>query len=107
VVESPIVIDVWTVEADRQDELVRVIGTTLERLVVDRSGFVSAEIYESANRDMVLLKVCMRTAHDRQGLTDDPLLQQAYRELRGIATSHRHFYRLARRFDAPEAVSKE
>jgi hypothetical protein len=92
--ESPILIDVWTVEAEQQDELVRAIESTLRRLVVDRPGFVSADIYQSANRDMVLLTVRMQGARDRQALTDDPKLQQAYRELRRTATSHRHVYRL-------------
>jgi hypothetical protein len=93
-VESPIVIDVWTVEPEHQDELVAAISANLERLVVGRPGFVSAEIYQSADREMVLLNLNMGSARERQALTDSPELREVYRELHEIATSHKHVSRL-------------
>ncbi|HXB16673.1 MAG TPA: hypothetical protein VNV44_13140 [Solirubrobacteraceae bacterium] len=99
--ESPILIDLWTVEAERQEELLDAISANVERLLVHRPGFVSADLFQSANRDMVLLKVTMRTAHDRQELTDSPELEAVYRDLRHLARSHTHIYRLARTF-SPE-----
>jgi hypothetical protein len=99
--ESPIVIDVWTVEPEQQDELVAAIGEVLTRHVVDQPGFVSAQIYQSANGDVVVMNLRMRSARDRQALSDGATLQEAYRGLRTIATSHRHLYRLAQSFGAP------
>jgi hypothetical protein len=100
-VESPILIDVWTVDETRQDELVGILGETMRTLVAPRPGFVSAQIYESVNGGMVLLDLRMRTAADRRQLTDDPELQQAYREARTVAASHTHFYRLVQSFGEP------
>jgi heme-degrading monooxygenase HmoA len=102
-VESPIVIDVWTVEPEQQEQLVAAISANLQRLVVGRPGFIAAEIYQSANRDLVLLNLHMRSAQDRQALTDSPELHAVYRELGNIATSHRHVYRLVESFGAPPA----
>jgi hypothetical protein len=101
VAESPILIDLWTVEAEQQQELLGAITANVERLLVHRPGFVSADLFQSANRDMVLLRVTMATARDRQELTDSPELEAVYRELGHIAQSHTHIYRLARSF-APE-----
>lgn len=99
--ESPILIDVWTVEPEQQDALVHAIRERLGRLIADRPGFVSADIYQSANRDMVLLTVRMQSASDRRDLTDDPRIQQVFRELGRTATSHTHVYRLAESIRAP------
>ena len=96
--ESPILIDLWTVEAERQQELIDAISANIERLLVRRPGFVSAELFQSANRDMVLLRVTMDSAHARQELTDSPELEAVYRDLGHLARSHTHIYRLARSF---------
>jgi hypothetical protein len=101
VAESPILIDVWTVEPEQQGELVAAISASLQRFVEGRPGFVSAEIYQSANGHMVLSKVRMRSAPDRQALTDSPEADDVYRELSRIATSHTHVYRLVESFGAP------
>jgi hypothetical protein len=106
-VESTILIDVWTVEPELQEELVQAIEANVENLAVGHAGFVSAEVFQSANRDMVVLVLRMRDAHDRQTLTDSPELQAAYRSLRQIATSHRHLFRLARSFGAPSPAPAE
>jgi len=103
--ESPILIDVWTVEAEQQDELVRAIEANVRRLLVDRPGFVSADIYQGANR--VVLTVRMQSARDRQALTDDPKLQRALRELRRTATSHARVYRLVESLRAPRHRPKK
>ena len=96
--ESPIVIDIWTVDSARQHELVRVLTDNFEHLIPKHPGFVSAQIYESANGGMVLMEVRMQTAEDRRRLTDAADVQQAYREVRKLAGSHRHFYRLVASF---------
>jgi hypothetical protein len=99
--ESPIVIDVWSVEPEQQDELVAAISEVLTSHVVGQPGFVSAQIYQSANRDVVVMNLRMRSASDRQALSDGAALQEAYRGLRKIASSHRHLYSLAESFGAP------
>ena len=93
--EYPIQIDVWTVDQDRRDELVKMLSVTLRRLVVPRTGFISAQLYESVDGREVLLHLHMRTAKDRLELTDSPMVRDAYRAARGIARSHSNFYRVA------------
>jgi heme-degrading monooxygenase HmoA len=99
--ESPILIDVWTVEPEEQEALVAALSANLRRVVLGRPGFVSAEIYQSANRDLVVLNLRMQSARDRQALTDSQEVEEIYRELRAIATSHRHIYRLVESFHPP------
>jgi hypothetical protein len=101
-VEFPIVIDVWTVAEARQEELVGVIGDALRHLVLARPGFVSAEIYQGANRGMVAVTIRMRSAADRRALTDDPEVERAYRRMREIATAHASFFHLVESFGASE-----
>ena len=48
--ESPILIDVWTVEPEQQDELVRAISAHVQRLVVGRPGFVSSRALPERQR---------------------------------------------------------
>ncbi len=105
--DSPILIDMWTVEPEQQDELVRAMSANVQRLAVTRPGFVSAEIYQSANGDTVLLELRMRSTRDRQALTDDPEVQAVFRELRKFAISHRHLYRLAQSFGAQPPPAKD
>ena len=96
--ESPILIDVWTVDSARRDELVGGISDALRTSFVGHAGFVSAQIYESTNGGVVMLFVRTRTVEDRQRLTDSPDAQRAYRELRAIAKAHAHLYQLVEVF---------
>ena len=96
--ESPIVIDLWTVEEGRKDELIAAISDFLQRIVVGYPGFVSAETYESTDGGIVIVSIRMRTAKDRRSLTDSTDAQDAYRKLRVIADTHAHFYRLVESF---------
>jgi hypothetical protein len=96
--EWPILIDVWTVDPLRRRELVELISDNLQQLVVPRTGFVSAQIYESIDGGRVLLNLRMRTARDRRDLTDAVEVERAYREARRIASSHASYYRLVQSF---------
>jgi hypothetical protein len=100
--ESPILIDTWTVDPSRKDELVLRISDAVRNVILEQPGFVSAQIYESANGGVVMLSVRMRTVEERQHLTDSPEAQKALRELRKIAHSHTHLYRLAESFGEPD-----
>jgi hypothetical protein len=100
--ESPILIDAWTVDPSRKDELVRRISDTVRDVILEQSGFVSAQIYESANGGVVMLSVRMRTAKERQRLMDSPEAQKVLRELRAIAHPHARVYRLVESFGQPD-----
>jgi hypothetical protein len=96
--EPSTLIDVWTVDPDRQSELSATLAGDVRRLVQPRPGFVSAEIYESVDGELVVVAIHMRTATDRRELNDSAELQQAYREAREIANSHGHAFRLVDSF---------
>ena len=96
--ESPVLIDVWTVDPSRGPELLDRIRELTRDLLVDHQGFVSAEIYESMDHGAVMVRVAMRTINDRQALTDSPVVHSALRELRAIAHSHARLFRLVESF---------
>jgi len=99
--ESPILIDVWTVEPSRRDELVQAILELLRGLVSERPGFVSAQVYESDDGGSVIASIRMRTRKERQEFTDSRDAHRGYRELRKIARSHARLYRLVESFGEP------
>lgn len=96
--DSPILIDIWTVESARRHELVERISGILRSQFVGRPGFVSAQIYESTEGSVVMLFVRASSVEDRQRLTDSPDAQHAYRELRAIAKTHANLYQLVEEF---------
>ena len=96
--ESPVLIDVWTVDPSREPELLNRILEITRDLLVDHQGFVSAQIYESVDHGAVMIRVAMRTIKDRQALTDSSEVHNALRELRAIAQSHSRLFRLVESF---------
>jgi len=92
--EAPILIDVWTVEPAQQAELARRISEGVQNVIVGRPGFVSAHVYESTNRDAMMVMVQMRTIEQRRELTDSPEAHALVRELVAIARSHERLFRL-------------
>ena len=96
--ESPILIDYWTVDSSRRDELARRISDGVREVIVGRPGFVSSQLYESTDGGAMILMVRMRTVKERQDLTDSPEAHELIRELRAIAGSHRGLFRLAESF---------
>ena len=103
-VEAPLaIIDVWTVEPDQREELIRVISENLEQHVLPLPGFVSAQIYESVNGQMLVLSLRVRSEADLREVSDSAELQRDFREARRIGRAHSHFYRLVANFgDQPE-----
>jgi hypothetical protein len=99
--ESPILIDVWTVPSSRREELVQRVREILRDLVVERPGFVSARVYESNDGGAVMVSIAMRSIEERQHLTDDAEVHEALRELRMIAHSQVRLYRLIDNFGEP------
>ncbi len=96
--ESPILIDAWTVDPSQRVELARGISDGVRNVIVGRQGFVSAQLYESTNGDTMMVVVRMRTIKERQELTDSPEAHRLMRELRAIAHSHVRLFRLVENF---------
>jgi hypothetical protein len=96
--QSPILIDVWTVDPSQRVELARGISDGVRNVMVGRQGFVSAQLYESTNGDALMVMVRMRTIKERQELTDSPEAHGLLRELRAIARSHARLFRLVESF---------
>jgi hypothetical protein len=96
--ESPILIDAWTVDPSHQGELARGISDGVRNVIVGHPGFVSAQLYESANGDTLMVMVRMRTIKERQELTDSPEAHSLMRELRAIARSHVRLFHLVEDF---------
>jgi hypothetical protein len=96
--ESPILIDVWTVDPSQQVELAQGISDGVRNVAVGHPGFVSAQLYESANGDAMMVMLRMRTIEERQELTDSPEAHSLLRELGAIARSHVRLFRLVENF---------
>jgi hypothetical protein len=96
--ESPILIDVWTVDPSQQAELAGGISAGLRNVIVGHRGFVSAQLYESTDGDAIMVTVRMRTIEERQELMDSPEAHSLMRELRAIARSHARLFRLVESF---------
>jgi hypothetical protein len=96
--ESPILIDVWTVDPSQQGELARRISDGVRNVIVSHGGFVSAQLYESTSGDAMMVMVRMRTIKERQELTDSPAAHSLLRELRAIARSHVRLFQLVENF---------
>jgi hypothetical protein len=103
--ESPILIDVWTVDPSQRVELARGISDGLRDVIVGRRGFVSAQLFESTNDDAIMVMVRMRTIKERQELTDSPEAHNLMRELRAIARSHVRLFRLVESFGESDEPS--
>ena len=96
--ESPVLIDVWTVDPSNAPELIERIHELMRDLILDHPGFLSAQIYESIDHGAVMIRIAMQTTKDRQALTDSPAAHSALRELRVIAHSHARLFRLVETF---------
>jgi len=96
--ESPVLIDVWTVDPSREPELLRRILELTRSLLLDTQGFVSAQVYESVDHGAVMIRITMANIKDRQALTDSAAVHNALRELRAIASSHSRLFRLVEAF---------
>jgi hypothetical protein len=105
--DSPILIDLWTVDPSRREELVRRISEHIRTLTRDRQGFISARLYESVDGRVVMVSMRMATVEDRQHLIDSPEAHAVFRELRTIASSHSRLYRLVETFGQPDSESPE
>jgi heme-degrading monooxygenase HmoA len=104
-VESPILIDVWTVDPSQQSELARRISDGVRNVMVGQPGFVSAQLYESTNGDTIMVMARMRTIKERQELTDSPEAHSLLRELRAIARSHVRLFQLVENFGESDEAS--
>jgi hypothetical protein len=102
--ESPTLIDVWTVDSSRRAQLLQLILEILREVVTKRPGFISARVYESTDGGAVMVGIDMRTIEERHDLTDSRKIHTAVRGLRAIAHSHVRLYRLVESFGEPGAA---
>ena len=100
--ESPILVDVWTVDPARREELLGRISKVARDLILKQPGFVSAQLYESTDGGAVMVSVRMRSVKDRLKLTDSPEVHAAMRELRAIGQNHTRLYKLVEDFGDPQ-----
>jgi antibiotic biosynthesis monooxygenase (ABM) superfamily enzyme len=98
--ESPILIDVWTLDPSRRVELAKRITDGVRGVVARRPGFVSAELYESTTGDAMMVTIRMQTIKQRQELMDSPEARKLLRDLKAVATSHARLFRLLESFGA-------
>jgi hypothetical protein len=96
--DSPILIDVWTVDPSKQGELARGISEGVRDVIAGRPGFVSGQLYESTSGDAMMVMVRMRTIKERQELTDSPEAHRLLRKLRAIGRSHVRLFQLVENF---------
>lgn len=96
--ESPILIDVWTVDPSQRVELARGISDGVRNVIVGHRGFVSAQLYESTSGDAMMVMVRMRTIQERQELTDSSEAHSLVRGLGALARSHVRLFRLVENF---------
>jgi quinol monooxygenase YgiN len=99
--ESPVVIDVWTVDPARRDQLIDLISETINGIGAREPGFVSGEIYESIDGGTLVVIVEMHNAKARQRLMDGTAMVRAYREIRASAESHINLYSRVERVQPP------
>lgn len=100
--DSPILIDVWTVDPSQRAPLAQAISDGVRTVMVGSPGFVSAQLYESTNGDAVMVMVQMRTIEERQKLMDSAEAHSLVRGLRAIAHSHMRLFRLVENFSPDE-----
>ncbi|HSZ03851.1 MAG TPA: hypothetical protein VK778_01475 [Solirubrobacteraceae bacterium] len=96
--DSPILIDVWTVAPSQQAELAQAISDGVRDVIVGHRGFVSAQLYESTDGGAMMVMVRMRTIKERQELVDSPEAHSLMRNLRAFARSHARLFQLVESF---------
>jgi hypothetical protein len=102
--ESPTLIDVWTVDSSRRAQLVQLILEILREVVTKRPGFISARVYESTDGGAAMVGIDMRTVEERHDLTDSREIHTAVRGLRAIAHFHVRLYLLVENIGEPGAA---
>ncbi|MFQ6230493.1 antibiotic biosynthesis monooxygenase family protein [Nocardia sp. NPDC002869] len=86
-VDAPVVtlINVFTVAANRQQELVELLVRATEEVIQHRPGFVAANIHASLDGERVVNYAQWRTAEDFHAMLEHPAAQEHMREAAQIA----------------------
>jgi len=95
-----LVIDVWTVGAERRQELIDGLLAVFERFQ-SSEGFVEARVLQGSAGTAVLSYLRMRSAAEQQRLDEDLEIQARLEALRTIARPHRDLYDLVWVFTPP------
>ena len=85
------IIDIWTVAADRQQEMTRALRAGLDRLrLID--GFIEGDVLANRDRTKVASFVRFRSAEDWERVTENEEFLEHMRALEAIGTSHADAY---------------
>ena len=98
--QESIVIDAWTTDAERQQELIDGLLELFKRFR-SSDGFIEARILKGSGGTTVLSYLRMRSAADQQRLDEQPEIQAGIETLRKIARPHRDLFDLVWVFTPP------
>lgn len=94
------VINVFEVEAAKQDELVRVLIEGADKVVRHRPGFVSANILASRDGSQVVNYAQWRSPADLEAILTDPTVQEYGKRAAELATPAPNVYSVVSVFTA-------
>jgi hypothetical protein len=95
------VINVFEVEAAKQDELVRVLIEGADKVVRHRPGFVSANILASQDGSRVVNYAQWRSPADLQAVLADPTMQEHGKKAAALGKPAPNVYSVVSVFTAP------
>ena len=98
--QESIVIDAWTTDVQREQELIDGLLRLFERFR-SSEGFVEARILKGSGGTTVLSYLRMRSAADQQRLAEQPEVEAGLEELQKIARPHRDLFDLVWVFTPP------
>jgi hypothetical protein len=98
--QESIVIDAWTTDAERQQDLIEGLLALFERFR-SSAGFIEARILKGSGGTTVLSYLRMRSAADQQRIDEEPEIQAGLEALRQIARPHRDLFELVWVFTPP------
>jgi quinol monooxygenase YgiN len=87
-------INVFTVDPEKQDDLVRLLEQATEEDIRYRPGFISVNIHASLDGTNVVNYAQWESEEDLRAMLADPQAQQHIRKISAIASSAPQLYRV-------------
>lgn len=97
-----VLINTFTVEPERAEELVAALSRATEHGMRQRPGFVSANLHISTDKRHVANYAQWRSQEDLDTMMKDPKAQEHMREIAVIATSFQPIYYTLQETHGPE-----
>jgi quinol monooxygenase YgiN len=98
-----ILINVFTVEPDRQHELVELLGRATEDSVRHAPGFMSARLHRSLDGTKVTMYAQWRSSEDYQAMRENPAPLPYLQRALAIAKFEPGMYEVVQTFSPPGA----